>query len=331
MRRGFTSGALLLGLAVGLALSLVYTWGINPVELTNTYPALLRTDHRHDWIRLAALSYAAGDSLERTRARLEGLESEDLSQALEPLFRDHASGRSPETLRRLTTLATALDVKISADLIYREPTPTSLPTLTSTPTSSPTAPPSPTFSPTPSPTVTPSPTPPPTLTPSPTLTPTATLTPTQTITPTGTFTPSPTFTPSSTPTPTATPTPSPTFTPSPTPPLLQRLRFKEKEQLCDPEQPLHVEVVVQNEDGEGVPGIEVWLTWAEGADRAVTGLKPDEGMGYVDFNADPRTTYTISAGELGMPLVSGLQLETCPTHTRVRETILGSWRVVLAP
>ena len=87
---------------------------------------------------------------------------------------------------------------------------------------------------------------------------------------------------------------------------------------------------MQDEDGQGVPGVEVWLTWAEGADRAVTGLKPDKGTGYADFSASPDTAYTISVGELGMPLVSGLQLEECPVEG-YGEPIIGSWRIVLAP
>ena len=105
----------------------------------------------------------------------------------------------------------------------------------------------------------------------------------------------------------------------------------EQEQLCDAAEPLHIEVVVLDEEGRGVPAVEVWLTWAQGVDRAVTGLKPGKGPGYADFNAQPDTTYTISVGDLGMPLVSGLQLEDCPAEAGDRETILGSWRVVLAP
>ena len=105
----------------------------------------------------------------------------------------------------------------------------------------------------------------------------------------------------------------------------------EQEQLCDQEQPYRIEVVVQDEYGRGVPGVEVWLTWAQGADRAVTGLKPEHGMGYADFNVGPDIAYTISVGEPGMPLVSGLQLEECPTETEEGEAVLGSWRVILAP
>ena len=120
----------------------------------------------------------------------------------------------------------------------------------------------------------------------------------------------------------------------------------EKEQLCDPTnaQPFRIEVLVQDEDGDGVPGVELWLTWAEGADRAVTGLKPGEGPGYADFNVDPETTYAISVGELGLPLITNLQLEECPIEEAAEEDaeenltpdediapIIGSWRIVIAP
>ncbi|MFO7741227.1 MAG: hypothetical protein R6X31_02835 [Anaerolineae bacterium] len=295
MRPSLRRAAFLIGLGVGLALSLVYTWVVNPVKLTNTYPALLRSDHRHDWVRLVGLSYVADGDLERARPRLESLEEEDVAEALGTLIEEYAAaGRSPHTVRRLTTLARAVDVNTPAMLVYGDITVSPVPTLTPTPT--------------------PSQTPTPTLTPSPTATPTAT----------------PTRTPSPTPTPEHTLTPSPTFTPSPTPPLLKRLSLAEKEQLCDREDVPHIEVVVQDEDGEGVPGVDVWLTWSDGADRAVTGLKPGRGPGTADFNAAPDVGYTVSAGELGMPLVTGLELEDCPVEEG-EEPFLGSWRLVLAP
>jgi len=101
--------------------------------------------------------------------------------------------------------------------------------------------------------------------------------------------------------------------------------------LCDPEEPLHIEVIVQDENGEGVPGVVVWLTWAQGADRAVTGLKPNEGYGYVDFDAEVNTAYSISLGQLGMPIVSGLELEYCPMEDGYWEPYAGSWQLLLAP
>ena len=152
---------------------------------------------------------------------------------------------------------------------------------------------------------------------------------------------SPTSTPVPTPVPTvvdatptvvstAVPTVKPTRTPYPptaTPEPLLPFQFATKEQICDPEQALHIEVVVQDEGGVGLPGVEVWLMWADGSDRAVTGLKP-KGLGYVDFAAEEGVEYSLGTSELGAPLVSGLRLELCPEE-KGKEPVVGSWRIVL--
>jgi len=79
-----------------------------------------------------------------------------------------------------------------------------------------------------------------------------------------------------------------------------------------------------------VPGMEVWLTWSAGSDRAVTGLKPDYGPGYADFEVDGGTAYAISLGEFRMPLVTGLRLKEC-LPGEPEEPFTGSWRILLAP
>jgi hypothetical protein len=103
-----------------------------------------------------------------------------------------------------------------------------------------------------------------------------------------------------------------------------------REQICQPKQAPHVEVVVMDERGAGLPGVQVWLTWPGGADRAVTGLKPQGGAGYADFNLEPGVDYALSIGELGVPLVTDLRIEPCPAY-RDQEPLLGSWFVVLEP
>jgi hypothetical protein len=40
--------------------------------------------------------------------------------------------------------------------------------------------------------------------------------------------------------------------------------------------------------------------------------------------------YAISVGELSMPLITGLRLESCPVEDD-EEPVTGSWRIVLAP
>jgi hypothetical protein len=146
-----------------------------------------------------------------------------------------------------------------------------------------------------------------------------------------TATSTPFNTPTPTATPTATPKPKPTRTPRfPTSTSESAVVFylAGLEQICNPGESPHIEVVVQDEDGQGLAGVEVWLMWPGGADRAVTGLKPQQGKGYVDFGAEPDENYTLGTSALGVSLVTDLQIEPCPEQ-KGKEPMLGSWRVVL--
>ena len=88
--------------------------------------------------------------------------------------------------------------------------------------------------------------------------------------------------------------------------------------------------MVKDERGEEVAGVEVWLMWPGGADRAVTGLKPQEGVGYADFDVEWGVNYSLGTSELGRPLVTALRLEPCPASEGAGPMI-GSWRIVLQP
>lgn len=270
--------ALLSGLAIGLALGLMYTWVIAPVEVVNTYPALLRSDYRWDWVRMTALSYVAEGDLGRAQARLTGIAHRDVAGAMRALIEEYAAaGRPGATLRALSVLAQAMDVRTPAMWAYLQTlAPTAIPTPTPTPR------------------------------------PSEERSPTQVPTPL---------------TPTAEPTSAPTSVPRPLP----AFRLAGQEQLCEPGRPPHIEVVVQDKEGKGLTGIEIWLTWPGGADRAVTGLKPQQGAGYADFDIEPGVSYDLSASALGMPLVSGLLLKSCPTQEEGEQPLPGSWRVVLVP
>ena len=297
-----------LGLALGLALGLVYSWVIDPVQLINTYPGLLRSDYRTDWARLAALSYIADGDLDRAQARLASLESDDITRALESLIEEYAAaGQTAEVMRNLTALAESLGANTPAMLVYA---PTSLDAPTTQPT------------PTPTQTATRTPLPPTTApSPSPTITPSFTPTPQVTATPDVTYqsllpSPSLTISPANTPSP-------PTVTPTP----VLVFQLVQKEQICDIDTPTRIEVWVQDEDEEPLDGIQVWLIWDDGADRAVTGLKPTLGPGYADFQADSDLTYGLGVGELGQLVVTRLKLETCVDQdTGARST--GGWRIV---
>ncbi len=131
--------------------------------------------------------------------------------------------------------------------------------------------------------------------------------------------PSPTLTPpsSATPSPTfvlpPTPTPLPTLTPTPTP--LPNYLIISQDRVCKTgigNSQIHVNV--EGADGQGIPGVEVWVNWDGGADRLLTGLKPELGSGYGDFDMKPGIAYNVSVGTSASPLVSNLKAEVCPSN-----------------
>lgn len=260
---------------VGLILGLVYTWLIDPVELYNTTPALLRTDYRHDWVRMAALGYVADEDMDRAMARLKGLDHEDIQAALAALIETYAlQGAPARTMRALSRLAQQMGVETPAMLVYL-----------GTPSWEPDVSP---YLTTPAPSPSPGATPPP-------------------------------------PIPTATPTPflSPLPIPSPYRVISQTL-------ICTGTVP-QLQVVVQavsqedpSEEPTPLPGVVLWLTWPGGADRAITGLRPQIDPGYADFTLQPEVPYALSVGALDAPILSNLTVQPCPGTSQG-----GSWRIIV--
>jgi len=157
-------------------------------------------------------------------------------------------------------------------------------------------------------------------------------------------TPVPTFVPSATPTQSAslptrssspsptfarpdTPTPLPTFTP--TPAALPTFLLIARERVCEPG-PAQIRVVVEDEKGKGVPGVEVWVTWDNGADRFVTGLKPDKGNGYADMDIQPAITYAVAVAQSAVPIDRGLKTEPCSSPDAA-QPIFASWQLSFRP
>ncbi len=312
-----TLGALVLGIALGLAAGLAYSWGIDPVRYINADPVDLHPAYKELWINLVAINYAMDGDLDRAVARLEGLQDPQIGQTVATLAQRYVNeGRPGGQIRPLAQLADALGVRTPSLLLYLSPpspTPTPIPTATATPTLTAT----PTDTPTPSPTATATPT----LTPTATPGLTGTVTATVTLLPTGTLTVTATLTA----TPTMTPTPTPTPTPLPTPDPALPYRLEAVERLCQADQPRPLlKVIVQDEKGKGLPGVPIWVSWEGGADRFVTGLKPEEGAGYADFEMTPGQVYAVSVGEASAVLVTNLVVERCPADTPP----FASWQMV---
>jgi len=283
-RMRFLTGAL--GLVLGLTLGLVYSWLIDPVQLYNTTPPLLRSDYRHEWIRLAALGYVADGDMDRAVARLKGLRQEDVQDALAAMIEAYvAHGQPAPTMRKLSLLAQRLGVYTPAMRIYLE-----------TP-----APPTGGVLPTPAPTAEPGTAP--------------------------TAVPSPTPSPSST---------AP-FLPSPVP---SPYRVVAQNLVCEGESgqlriwvqgpppptptPAPRRVTPTPAGPQPLSGVVLWLLWADGADRAVTGMRPWISPGYADFVLQPGVFYALSVEEPNAPILSGLTLQMCPEGDR-----MGSWEIVI--
>jgi hypothetical protein len=76
---------------------------------------------------------------------------------------------------------------------------------------------------------------------------------------------------------------------------------------------------------QGVPGIEVIVTWQGGENHFLTGLKPELGLGYADFEMAESVAYTVRLAEGGQP-VSNLIATECPASGGAR--LLGGWMLV---
>ncbi len=146
------------------------------------------------------------------------------------------------------------------------------------------------------------------------------------ITPTPRPSPTPrataTLPPTETPHPTATIEQEPTVTPTVTP--VPDYRVVDQQAECTHTTP-QIKVIVHDAQGRSVPGKEVWITWDGGADRFVTGLKPEIDLGYGDFDMQPDQSYNVGIDKPTSVLVRNLRADPCAGdgHT--------SWRLVLSP
>jgi hypothetical protein len=280
---------LLIGLALGMALGLGYAWGLNPVQFYDTEPVDLRPEHKETWLLLVASAYRQEGDLDRATARLAGLKDPRVGRTLAAFTERYIEAGKPAVqVRALASLADALGARTDNMLIYlATPEPTSFFTATPEPFT-PTATPAP---------ATPTPVP-----------------ATATATPTGT--------------PTGTPTPYPTATRYPTPTGPPPYTLESRQRLCEAGQGSpRVEIFVQTREGAGLAGVELWITWTGGADRFLTGLKPEVGLGYADFDLQPDVVYALAVGEPMAWLTGDLSATRCRPGDE--NSPLSSWRLTI--
>lgn len=329
--------SLLLGLSAGVGLGLLVSWALWPVEYTDVGPDSLYPAHREEYILLIAQSYAYERDLGAAQARLAALGdpvavSGESAALAERYVQQEAGSPYTEAMAQL-----ALDLGHNRTVLVAylfgvtpiatwtpAPTGTPEPTATPVPTSTATGTPTPTETPTPTQTqtATPTETATPTATQTATLVPTATTTPQPpTSTPAATSTPLPTWTPTRTPVPTATPRPTwtPTLVPTPEP----RFDVIEMKRRCDLTQE-QLMVMVLDAEGQQLPNVELLVRWDGGEDRFVTGLKPDIGLGYADFDLERGQSYQLVVIGAASQVVQNIVAEPCEGASH-----LATWQVLL--
>jgi hypothetical protein len=160
------------GLAIGLAMGLLISWVLAPVQYTDTFPSTMRTEFKDQYRAAIASAFNATHNLERARARLALLGDPDPAKSLVVQAQQiMASGNSPDSAFEIAVLVNALNAQISANgsiptstsTVEQETRSSGTSTpfgMISTPRTSPTTGPSPTSRPTATqkPTSTPSPT-----------------------------------------------------------------------------------------------------------------------------------------------------------------------------
>jgi hypothetical protein len=282
---------LITGLVLGIIAGVLIAWVVQPVTYTNTTPASLRADFKDQYRAMIAAAYLANGDLVRARDRLKLLDDKDPYRTLaEQAQRTLAEGTFPQEARALGLLAIALG----------QPPATGV----ASPGAAQISPSVPVISASPTITVT--------------ITPGVVLTTTIT---TAVATLTPTRAPSTL-LPTVTPLPTRTATPTEGAPFI----VDKQDLICDPtiKEP-QIQVTTLDAARQGVPGVELVVSWDGGENSFFTGLKPEQGAGYADFTMTPGVVYSLRLRNGGQP-VPNLSATECEKNDGSR--YFGTWRIV---
>jgi hypothetical protein len=282
---------LITGLIIGLVFGVYFAWQVSPVEHIDTHPGTFQTGFKNEYRAAIAAAFVANGDVGRAQARLALLGDSNTARTLASQAQMIlAEGGSQEAARYLGLLAAALDSELSQGMVSGQTGETGTPGIDGSQI------------------------------------------PVESGTPefidTGTVSPSSdqTYTPTSGPTltPIRTTTPLPTRTPTATQGAAYRL--EEYSPICDPVFATSIlQVYAYDASRRPVPGVEIVVTWGEtGEDRFFTGLKPEFGLGYADFEMIPEEIYDLRLTDGGEPLV-GLAAIECETEDGDR--YWGSWMV----
>ena len=101
---------LIVGILIGLALGLFYTWVIDPVKYFDVSPDTLRHDYKEDYVLMIAQAYTTDSNLELAKTQLAALKIVNSDQFLADLVdKQLKQGSSPDDLGAVLALVQALN------------------------------------------------------------------------------------------------------------------------------------------------------------------------------------------------------------------------------
>lgn len=128
----------------------------------------------------------------------------------------------------------------------------------------------------------------------------------------------------STPAPTSGGFSSPTPSPTQSPPFI----LQDSSPICDPTlgESL-IQIIATDGSGDGIPGVALKISLGTDPKEVFyTGLKPELGLGYADFLAEPGLTYQLELPESGL-IISEIEVPTCQTESE--DSYWGSWEIYI--
>ena len=101
------------------------------------------------------------------------------------------------------------------------------------------------------------------------------------------------------------------------------------EPFCSTELSGIIEIYVQDGSGDGIPGQAVRVRWRSGESTFFTGLKPERGPAYADFQMETNVSYTIDMPGLSNSSDTPISATACTTDAG--EQSIQSYRAVFRP
>jgi hypothetical protein len=71
-----------------------------------------------------------------------------------------------------------------------------------------------------------------------------------------------------------------------------------------------LQVEIQDAAGQPIPGVEIIISWEDGEEHIFTGLKPELGNGYADFEMKSNVGYSVQLAS-GSQFVTNLSAPSC--------------------